>query len=390
MWWLLRYAGIFILVAIGLCMLGVLIWYLVDTCVRHSLKTSDSSLQWRPYENKIKDLRNLKEDDPITLEDIRSADQQFWMTFHEKKHVRKATEKIISSDLIQDENQRGLQVMSEKHVLILGCTRNLEHIINATCSRFRDIGKMFKSYNVFIYDNSNDGTTDVLQKWKEDEADIFDFVSEPMDPQLEARLLADRKTKDTPRFIKMQYVRERMKTLWHQKQTREGLPDPDYIILYDTDMIIGPDISFIPLLFSPDAPEWSGVFPHGICYGFMTSAFVSFWTGRLGYYDVGAYEGLSGHRPGARSLKSLRRLFGKEEDAQSPEDGFLGWQPVRSAFGGVGIYKYAVWSQSTYMAAPHPDAKEHNTVEHLVLNRNIGQDPTQPPMWIVPYWYSCR
>ena len=63
-------------------------------------------------------------------------------------------------------------------IVIAGCTKNSASYISAHLSLLVEIGKLFQSYNIIIYENdSTDNTCEVLSQFKRDNSN-FDFIHE--------------------------------------------------------------------------------------------------------------------------------------------------------------------------------------------------------------------
>ena len=61
-------------------------------------------------------------------------------------------------------------------IVIAGCTKNSELYIFSHLSRLVEIGKLFQTYNIIIYENdSTDNTCEMLTSFKKDNP-YFDFI----------------------------------------------------------------------------------------------------------------------------------------------------------------------------------------------------------------------
>jgi glycosyltransferase involved in cell wall biosynthesis len=65
-----------------------------------------------------------------------------------------------------------------KKVVIVGCTKNSGHYIEERLHKLVEIGKLFTTYNIVLYENdSTDNTVEILTQFKNNNT-LFNFISE--------------------------------------------------------------------------------------------------------------------------------------------------------------------------------------------------------------------
>lgn len=277
----------------------------------------------------------------------------FWTKgFFKKEHTYYKT---IYKHLVD----KGKQNMKKYNVLIMGACKNLISVLPKNLKDWSVLGQQFNDYCIFMYENdSTDGTTEFLQKWtKENKKHIA---------------LMERHVKFPPgsRLIKMQYIRQ--KCLDYYVNSIKPNFKADYILLFDTDLVIGVHPYAIPCAFSLNSDEFDIQWANGYSYERMHSPY-SNWFKLVGMSKVN-YDGLAMELPNnGRVCNGFWKQEGwcKNNKAKYQEckkyDFVPDLIPMNSAFGGLGVYKEEAYVKGIYYS-------KNNIVddcEHILFHKSI-------------------
>jgi hypothetical protein len=231
------------------------------------------------------------------------------------------------------EVQRGFEEMRRKRVVIAGLARNVAEILPATIARIEAMGNCFADYSVVIYENdSSDITPDLLNYWQQGNRRVTIVSENCGDPQ-------NRPIRCSERAQRMAAYRARC-----QQTILEKHSDRDFVILVDTDLQGGWSLEGVATTFAKS--EWDFVGSNGIIYrrhGLVPNRYVQ--------YDAWAY----------RTSDSFEPIPTKIVNEITFERG-QPFVPVRSCFGGLGIYTMQAYSRGRY---------EGEDIEHVGFHRSL-------------------
>lgn len=232
--------------------------------------------------------------------------------------------------------KEGTKRAAASNIVIAGLMRNASNNFYEFRKLACSIGRMFKSYNIVIYENdSSDNTVELLNEWKSQD-DNFYYISEKVNNKNYGSVL----TLERMQF--MTYCRNR-----YLQYIDDNFPETDYVIVLDCDI---KDVLLNGILssFGVDG-EWDCITSNGI----------DFIGGTVIYYDISALvvSGLMRNAYCATPIGGKNKMYG-----------------VDSAFGGLAIYRYPSIKGKKYLCGLmagdkcdwHPD--ERPMCDHTGLN----------------------
>ncbi len=229
--------------------------------------------------------------------------------------------------------QRGFEEMSRLRVVIAGLARNVAEILPSTIARIEAMGNLFADYSVVIYENdSSDITPELLNFWQQGNRRVKIVSENCGDPQ-------NKPIRCSQRAQRMGMYRARC-----QNTILETCPDRDFVILVDTDLQGGWSLEGVATTFAQT--EWDFVGSNGIIYrrhGLIPNRYVQ--------YDAWAYRTSDNFEP--ISTKIVNEITFERGQPLVP---------VRSCFGGLGIYTMQAYRMGRY---------EGEDIEHVGFHRSL-------------------
>jgi hypothetical protein len=238
----------------------------------------------------------------------------------------------------------------DKHLLISILTKNCALYLPYVLRNLVEYGKIFKSYEVLIVDGySNDATRIISESWCKASPTTRQFVYQP--------------TANLPRGESLTEARNFVITSLRPKFNEDTL-----LLLLDADSPNAAPFDHKGFMkaFAADAPDWSAVFANQPNQ----------------YYDVFALR----DEVCTQNYQIEARLTGNwkcSEKYSSRKPRELGWWPVRSAFGGAGLYKtHLIPANAVYQSTEvwnAPDGKNYviGTCEHVPFHQVINDQTKQ-------------
>lgn len=217
---------------------------------------------------------------------------------------------------------KGFLKMRETKIIFTGLVHNLEHIVALTVHRLQHIGQFFNDYAIVIYENnSTDKTKDILAKL--DENPRIHIISEDLQFVKSAVLYGSQNNR---RFQLMAQYRNKC-----LQYIREMSDEYDVVGVVDMDLEGGISLEGVADSISYDT--WDMI----ACNGRNR------YNGL--YYDMLAFKSIQGNRiknfSGLESGLCIDRYKLRFEKGDS-------LVKVKSAFGGMAIYKTQVYLSSIY------------------------------------------
>jgi len=214
------------------------------------------------------------------------------------------------------------QRLRGQRIAFLGTARSCAKALPASIAKLRELGGLFGSHEIHVYENdSNDDTGALLDHYARD--GLLHAIRE--------QGVAARMTLRTERLA---YGRNR---LLDQVLTRGPF---DYICWADLDGLVGARFSTDGFLSNFQQDEvWDAVFP------LSWPLYYDLWALREDTICPHDYVWDGQHRLNA-VLHAGREIHAATQ--QLAPGRVAGWLPVRSAFGGFGLYKAAVVGQGRY------------------------------------------
>lgn len=242
--------------------------------------------------------------------------------------------------------------MNCRSVIIGLLARDCKESVERNIPRIEKLCSYFADYHVVAVENdSTDGTQQVLQDWAEkNDKVILDSFSDHSQRRMDS---------GPERISHMVFLRNRI--LDHIK----NLSAPDLVVMMDVDIY---DFDVVGIIAGiTHAPEdWGGIFANGRSM-LPNQKYLN------AQYDQFAFmacdEELSDMTYGiytTRSLNRRGRLLNREVQA-------CDYYPVKSAFGGIGIYRYKTISHLQYRTVMIDDRHHKAYCEHLPLHLDIIQ-----------------
>ncbi len=235
----------------------------------------------------------------------------------------------------------GHHKMSVSTAVICGLARNIADNMQCLKARVEVLGRMFKSYEIVIYENdSTDNTLEQLNKWSSENA-YMDVVSQTLDK------IRHKQDRSSDRTNDMAYYRNQ-----YLQHIDAHCNDSDYIVMIDTDTEGGWSYEGIANSFSY---TWDGCGANGILYENSTRLFFdSFAFRRLNHPEVHS----------SREINML--LYNRGEPAIK----------VDSCFGGVMLYKRDSIQDVRYDGGDCEHAVFHQRMRDIGKS-NIYLNPSQ-------------
>lgn len=265
----------------------------------------------------------------------------------------------------------GKNICKNKTILFCGICRNVGHILETNILRLLRTANVFKDYHTFVYENdSNDNTTDILNKYKSDK---FNFIS------------TTRKDKDYAEGL------TNGEDPWHMNRCKvladcrnnyleyaKGFIDFDYLCVLDLDLLGG---------WSYDG-FYHGIFtlnnvdnPCVSAYGVLTE-----YTNKLSLeevspedylmYDSFAFRPLNGINQNFNAFVLQNFNFIKFQRGDDPVE-------VDSNFGGLAIYKMSEIGDKKYSSTCFEEACVNP--DHVEFHRQFDKKIILDPSMIVSY-----
>ena len=248
---------------------------------------------------------------------------------------------------------------SECNFLIVGTVRNCEKTIINEVNRLNDIFKKAnKASWLIVESDSVDGTKESLKNLKL-KLPYFDFIS--------LGRLADNYPERARRiaFCRDVYVKE--------IRSRLEYSDVNYVVVADLDGMCS-DLTYKSVLTCWAKSNWTA------CFANQPKGYYDLWALRHDYWNPRdpfiTFKKL--HNLGINAAKAYKTAV---IDKILKIDIASTWVPVRSAFGGLGIYKYEAFIKSDYsVKGEYPD----KTCEHVTFNKKLGKSISDCNLYINP------
>ena len=232
-----------------------------------------------------------------------------------------------------------IDYVSTKHIVFGGCARDCQENILSSLENLSKLGKIFKKYEIVIFENdSNDKTLEILNKHT-DELPLTIISEKDLDKVF------------VTRTQRLSYARNQ---IFDQIKLR----DPDYHCIADMDGVLGADLSLDTFLTNFSMPDvWDAVFP----------------VNEKLYYDVWAFRHKNIYSNDyMREVENFHPQFSYQDAlninlrsiAALDYQNLRGWLRVESAFGGMGIYNTKFFRNCRYFGISGP----HEICEHVAFH----------------------
>jgi hypothetical protein len=224
-----------------------------------------------------------------------------------------------------------------------GVARDVGKHLKGLYERIETLRPYFQDIEYFIYENDSTDQTYPTLVELHDLNGKFHFLSE----QLHAEKPILEGSRNDKRLTKMAHLRDRY-LRWLDDNQRF-----DYIVVLDWDLRIG--FSTTAFVQSFQKQNWEILFGYGIDYKLY-----KFGLHRSHYYDALAFESYKGEFVKMWGRDMTNKTVTKRPHLKPTSP----WMPVRSAFGGLGIYRADLLRGKTYLHEPVE-------CEHIMLHRQI-------------------
>jgi hypothetical protein len=216
---------------------------------------------------------------------------------------------------------RGQRQMADASVVICGLCRDVAPILPATISRVEELASRFGKCAVLVYENdSTDGTEALLRGWADSNADV-QVVSESLhQPKI------DYGTSEA-RTQRMAYYRNRCRQC-----VLDSFGDFEFVIVIDMDLMGGWSYDGIANTFGHD--DWDFVGANGMSFRTRDDPQT------FEFFDTFAFRA---DRPIARGQTLDARVRTAPRFVRGEP-----LVPVRSCFGGLGVYRMNGYKSATY------------------------------------------
>ncbi len=251
----------------------------------------------------------------------------------------------LNASLVFDEGLQPDEIKSHlscSRILLTGCARNCISTIDQSIETLKKIGRYFKDSEILIFENdSTDGTSNRLLNYNSN--GIINLIQE-----------RDLDKIFPLRTQRLSYARNQLISL------AENF-DYDYYCTVDLDGILGEDFN-INGFFScfKYLNSWDAVFPinHGIYYDVWAFRHEELWP-----YDYQREMNFINPQLGDNNILD----FYVSRLQKLNFHNLKGWLRVKSAFGGMGIYKSHLMSNGNYFGLSNSTEVCEHTVFHESL-----------------------
>ena len=243
---------------------------------------------------------------------------------------------------------------------IYGCAKNVEKYLPDVFRNIDKLREIFDVKGVYIgYDDSNDSTIELLVKYGSKTGDLH--ICYPNDSASKDKLTDSYGNEVPVSFVREQFSKERCINICNArnrclKSIRDSGIGPELIIAMDLDDVCSGelDISVIQQYLRRE-DEWDGL-------TFYNERYYDFWALSIRPFTLSCWHST---KCIALIKATSRYLRGRIED--NKERGLLECQ---SAFGGFGIYKYALYGDISYSVI-HKNIF-HNYIDVVQVQRASG------------------
>ena len=229
-------------------------------------------------------------------------------------------------------------------------TRDCEKTLPGFLKKINKLRAYFGNSRVFIVENgSKDTTRDVLEKYRSSNNDVILYAFD--DPDFDTLSRMERMT-----FLRNKNI----------DMVRESTYDPDYYIVIDGDLDFNPASIIRAIDNAPN--DWSALFANGRYY-------LKVWKFRIPvlYYDLFAYLPETDYKRDSLTETEMLGLRTLTQRSLRKTQ----YLKCRSAFGGVGVYKYNTIGENRYSVERNMVShKFDHLCEHITFNREIAKKGT--------------
>ncbi len=230
--------------------------------------------------------------------------------------------------------------------LVRDCEKSLPRFLK----RIERLRRYFKNSTVYILENnSRDATKRLLEHYRDTNSNVVLCSSD--EPELDAVSRMERMTELRNRCIDM---------------VRDSSFEPQYYILIDSDLDFAPPSVIRALKHAP--ADWAALFANGKY--FLKAGFIRI---PVLYYDLFAYLPEDTRVGNGDSLTEtqMHKLRPHTQRALQKQH----YLKCRSAFGGVGIYRYEATADCHYAVEANTVSKKFNQLcEHIPFNRGVAKN----------------
>ncbi len=225
--------------------------------------------------------------------------------------------------------------------------RDCEKTLPVFLVKTESLRSHFSGSEIYIVENgSKDSTRELLEGYRSSHHGVMLYTFD--DPDFDG----------LPRIEKMARLRNR-----NLDMVRESGYTPDYYIVIDSDLDFDPAGVIRSIKRAPEG--WGALFANG-CYYLKARAV------RIPviYYDLFAYLPADGKEDSLTETE----MHGMRKDTHKAlkKNGYL---KCRSAFGGVGVYRYDAIGNSRYAAEDNTRSSDFKHIcEHIPFNREVSKN----------------
>lgn len=240
------------------------------------------------------------------------------------------------------------QVKNTKKVAISFLVRDCEKSLPVFLNNLEKLRSCFFNSQVYILENgSKDSTRDILKEYQSSFASVI--LNSLNDPELD-RL---------PRIEKMAKLRNTCLDM-----VKDSCYIPEYFIVADGDLDFDPYSVVRAIQNAPD--DWAALFANGRYFLKLGNLRIP-----VLYYDLFAYLPLDKTAETEDSLTKDEMINLRKNIQKALQTSH--YLKCRSAFGGMGIYRYDSIGESRYSAEKNTRSQEFEHIcEHIPFNREIS------------------
>ncbi len=244
----------------------------------------------------------------------------------------------------------------DKNVVVCILARDCKSALKRNIPQIEKLCGFFSDSKIIVVENDSvDGTKETLKQWSELNENVCVLSEDTKQITIPKKIESGKNpTTSFYRINKMAQFRNRYLSF-----IRGNNIVSDYVIVIDIDVYkIFPKKIFSAIVNAPD--DWSAIFANG-----MLCSIIPFFSK---YYDNYAYIPYESEK---KSFSFKERHFNIDELTS------FFWKndyvKVRSAFAGIGIYKYEALCGAEYRALPSSSGEDESLCEHVSVNLNCAK-----------------
>ena len=247
----------------------------------------------------------------------------------------------------------------DKDVCICLLARDCENALLRNIRKVENISSNFKNAMIIVIENDSiDNTKKILYDWSKKNSKVTILSQDTNEITYPKKQIANNKNPGTSfyRINKMANFRN-----LYMNYIEDNKIKCDYLIVIDIDLDDFSDVNVSEVI--DNAPsDWGGLFANGILYTkFFGKVILRKYYDNYAFLPIGSHKTSYTCKERHENVDIFRKVFCKQKYVE-----------VRSAFGGIGIYKYELIKGLRYYCIPNTCNLEDEVLcEHISINLKL-------------------